>query len=86
VTVLIGVQAARQGWLRATADERVSTIDQERRRAVHPKPSGVILAHHDLPRHPRVGPAPEQRGEPAAQDLRTRAIRHVQDLKSHRIF
>jgi hypothetical protein len=81
--VLIRVETARQRWLLARVDEQISAISQDRRRAGHPEPPGVILCRHNLSRYLDVGPDREQWSQPTIQGFRARAVRHVQNLKSH---
>jgi hypothetical protein len=81
---LIGVEAARQRWLLARVHERVSAIGQDRRRTSHPELPGIILCHYDMPRHSDIGPGREQRDQPTVNDCRARAVRYMQNLKSHR--
>jgi hypothetical protein len=85
LSVFIGIQAARQGRLQVRAGEQVSAIGEDRRRTGHPEPPRVILRGHDPPYHLDIGPDREQWSQPTAQGPGTRAFRHVQDLKPHRI-
>jgi len=84
--ILIAIQAAGQRGLQPRAGERVNPIGQDGRRARHPQPCGILLGHHNLPRHPDTGKARDQRGKPIVQGFRARALWYMQDLKADHMF
>jgi hypothetical protein len=85
MSLLIGVEAAGQAELLAWPGERVGAIGQDCRGTGHPEPPRFVLSCHHLPCYLDVGPAFEQRAQAAVQGFRARAVRYVQDVKSHRI-